>query len=433
MAKEAVTTLSLTGLESLVISRFRTATTGYYALLVCCGALVLAAAGLGIHAMIKGHEAFYNVYREVPWGILISTYVFFVVTSTGLCLVSSIGHVFGNQDFMPIAKRSVFLSIATILSGFFVIAFEIKIPWRMAVYNIISPNLTSNIWWMGTLYGIYLVFMFAEYVFLLLDKHDPAVFCGFSGSVAGIAAHSNLGAVFGLLMGREFWHGPYMPIYFIASAMMTGCSVIILFHYLGYKVNSEEMPAAMKNSLRVTAKLGVLLTCVILFFTCWKMISGIAGRPAGKYEAVMALISGPYALNFWVFEVGLGMVFPLVMFVRSKGQNLKMMFAGAIAMIVGIFVMRYDLVVVGQIVPVYHELGVNEYKHLLTYSPSLYEAIITLGGFAMTAFLFLVGEKLFAGHKVEEHQHQAVEHHAENREIGEDLEITAARESGSEA
>ncbi|MBI2353824.1 MAG: polysulfide reductase NrfD [Deltaproteobacteria bacterium] len=394
--------LTLNGLESMVTTRLKSGSMGYYFLLLLCGGLVLAAAGLGIHAMVAGHDKYYNVYREVPWGILISTYVFFVVTSTGLCLVSSIGHVFGNQDFMPIAKRSVFLSIATILSGFFVIAFEIKIPWRMAIYNVISPNLTSNIWWMGTLYGVYLAFMFAEYVFLLLDRHKPAVFCGFSGSVAGIAAHSNLGAVFGLLMGREFWHGPYMPIYFIASAMMTGCSVIILFHFLGYRINKEEMPVAMKKALRVTAKLGVLLICVILFFTTWKMISGLAGRPAGKYEAVMALLSGPYAVNFWVFELGLGMLFPLVMFIRSKGENLKMMFSGALAMIVGIFVMRYDLVVVGQIVPVYHELGVNEYKHLLSYAPSLYETVITLGGFGLTAFLFLLGEKLFAGHKVEE-------------------------------
>lgn len=411
MANGAETTvLTLNALESMALTRLRSASMGYYFMLLLCGALVLAATAVGIHAMVAGHEKYYNVYREIPWGILISTYVFFVVTSTGLCLVSSIGHVFGNQDFMPIAKRSVFLSIATILSGFFVIAFEIKIPWRMAIYNVISPNLTSNIWWMGTLYGIYLAFMFSEYVFLLLDKHKQAVFCGFSGSVAGIAAHSNLGAVFGLLMGREFWHGPYMPIYFIASAMMTGCSVIILFHCLGYKVNAEQMSAGMKNALRVTAKLGVLLICVIMFFTTWKIISGLAGRPAGKYEAVMALLAGPYAVNFWVFELGLGMIFPLVMFLRSKGEDLKMMFAGAAGMVVGIFVMRYDLVMVGQIVPVYHELGVNEYHHLLSYAPSFYEGLITLGGFALTAFLFLLGEKLFAGHKVEEHHHATATH-----------------------
>jgi Ni/Fe-hydrogenase subunit HybB-like protein len=396
-------TITLNQIESLVVGRLKSGTKGYYLMLLIAGMLVALAAGLGVHAMIKGHDHFYNVTREMPWGILISAYVFFVVTSTGLCLVSSIGHVFGIQDFMPIAKRSVFLSIVTILSGFFVIAFEIKIPWRMAIYNVISPNITSNIWWMGTLYGIYLVLMFAEFVFLNLDKHKPAVACGFSGSVAGIAAHSNLGAVFGLLMGREYWHGPYMPIYFIVSAMMTGCSVIILFHYLAYKVNGEEMNAGMKRALEVTSKIGILLICVIMFFTTWKMVSGVAGEPGGKYEAVMALVNGQFSLNFWVFEVGMGMVTPLVLFYRSKGKNLFMMFIGALCMIIGIFVMRFDLVMVGQAVPVFQELGVNEYKHIMSYSPSLYEGLITLGGFAMTVFMFLVGEKLFAGHKVEEH------------------------------
>ncbi len=395
--------LSLVGSDGLVWERLKSGSKGYYLLLMVTGILVAAAAVAGVQAMVVGHEHFYNTTREVPWGILISTYVFFVVTSTGLCLVSSIGHVFGNENFMPIAKRSVFLSIATILSGFFIIAFEIKIPWRMAIYNVISPNLTSNIWWMGTLYGVYLMFMLAEYGFLLLDKHRYAVICGFSGAVAGIAAHSNLGAVFGLLMGREFWHGPYMPIYFIASAMMTGTSVIILFHFLAYKVNKEEMGPPMKHALAITAKLGVLLICTILFFTIWKMVSGIAGQPAGKYEAVMALVKGPFAINFWLFEIGMGMVFPLILFAGSKGKNLSMMFLGAASMIIGIFVMRYDLVVVGQAVPVLHELGVNEYKHLLSYSPSLYEGIITIGGFAMTAFLFLIGEKLFAGHKMSQH------------------------------
>ena len=84
---------------------------------------------------------------------VLAAYVFFVVTSTGLCLVSSIGHVFGFEAFKPIAKRSVFLAIATIVAGFLVIFFEIENPWRMAIYNVISPNLSSNIWWMGTLYG----------------------------------------------------------------------------------------------------------------------------------------------------------------------------------------------------------------------------------------------------------------------------------------
>ncbi|WP_277057725.1 NrfD/PsrC family molybdoenzyme membrane anchor subunit [Trichlorobacter lovleyi] len=397
------TTPSLNELVTGVANRLKTAGTGFYLMVFIAAAVVLASAGTGLMAMIKGHEAYYNVYREVPWGVLIATYVFFVVSSTGLCLISSIGHVFGVQDFMPIAKRSVFLSIATILSGFFVIAFEIKLPWRMAIWNVISPNLTSNIWWMGTLYGIYLAFMFAEYIFLLMNKHRPAVICGFSGSVAGIAAHSNLGAVFGLLMGRPYWQGPYMPIYFIASAMMTGCAVILMFHILGYKINKQEMAPDMQRALEVTTKIGILLICVILFFTTWKLIAGAAGQPNGAFPVVQSEVVGHHAFVFWFFEILLGMAGPLVLFILSKGRNLKLMLIASLSMVIGIFVMRFNLVYLGQSLPVYYDLGVNEFKEMLRYSPSVYEWIITAGGFGLTALLFLIGEKVFDGHKVEDH------------------------------
>jgi len=397
--------LTLNEIERGVTERLFSGSLWYYIAVIISALSVIVATVFGVHSMVVGHLDTYNTTREVPWGILIATYVFFVVTSTGLCLVSSIGHVFGVKSYMPIAKRSVFLSIATILGGFFVIAFEIKVPWKMAIYNVISPNITSNIWWMGTLYGIYLVLMMFDFLLPNIDNHKPAVVCGFGGAIAGIAAHSNLGAVFGLLNGRGFWHGPYMSIYFIASAAMTGTAVIYLFHHLAYKVNGESLvkDKPMMESLDVVRRLGILLLCVIMFFTCWKMIAGIAGQPAGKYEAVMSLINGPYAFNFWFFEAGCGLLFPLILFYLSKGKNLAMMFWGSVIMLVGIFVMRYDLVIVGQIVPVFYKLGVNEAKELLPYFPSLHEIVITIGGFGVAFFLFLVGEKVFDGHKVEDH------------------------------
>ena len=115
-----------------------------YNAVIAIGAL-LAALGLaaGLHSMYAGHEHTFGVTRDVPWGLLIAAYVFFVVSSTGLCLVSSIGHVFGVEAFKPIAKRSVFMAIVTIVAGFFVIGFEIENPWRMPIYNMLSPNPTS--------------------------------------------------------------------------------------------------------------------------------------------------------------------------------------------------------------------------------------------------------------------------------------------------
>ncbi len=375
----------------------------YNAVIGIFGLITLIGVAFGIHAMFAGHDHVYGVTREVPWGLMLAAYVFFVVTSTGLCLVSSIGHVFGVEAFQPIAKRSVFLAITTIVAGFLVIAFEIENPWRMAIYNVISPNLTSNIWWMGTLYGAYLFFMLVEFALLQMGEHKKAGMFGLMGVIAGVAAHSNLGAVFGLLNAREFWHGPYMPIYFIASAMMSGCAAVIFFHWLGYTINGWKMSDKLKDSLSSVAKLGALLYTVIMFFTTWKIISGIAGHPPGKYEAVMALVKGPFQANFWVGEVLMGLVIPFVTILAVRAKNVPAMAIASAASIAGIFFMRYDLVVVGQIVPVFHEYNVVDLPHLFSYSPTLHEYMITLAGFAFAAALFMLGERLFRGHLSEDH------------------------------
>ncbi len=365
--------------------------------------LTVVGVAAGVHSLYVGHEHTFGVSRGVPWGILIAAYVFFVVTSTGLCIVSSVGHVFGFENFNPIAKRAVFLSIGTIVAGFLVIAFEIENSWRMPVGTVIGANPTSNIWWMGTLYGAYLFFMMIEFVMLQKNNHKVAMGFGLAGLLTGIVAHSNLGAVFGLLNGREFWHGPYMPIYFITSAAMSGCVAIIFFTYLAYKSNGWEMSKEIKKSLESVAKMGALMMAIIVFFTSWKMITGVTGQPPGKYEAMMLLLTGPYSLNFWVGEVALGMIIPFAIIMAVKGKNMNALFVASLAGMVGIFFMRYDLVIVGQLVPAFHGMGLVDYPEVLTYKPTLHEFLVVLGGIAFCGLTFLMGEKLFRGHVSEDH------------------------------
>jgi Ni/Fe-hydrogenase subunit HybB-like protein len=378
----------------------------YLAFVSLFGLLFIIGVASGIHALfIVGSRHAYGTSREIPLAILISTYIFFVVASTGLCLVSSIGHVFGVRDFMPIAKRAVLLSVITILAGFIVIGLEIENPFRMAIYNVLSPNLYSNIWWMGTLYGFYMVFMIIEFVFLMLNNHKTAATAGLLGVISGVAAHSNLGGIFAMLHGREFWYGPYLPIYFIASAMMTGCAFIIFFVILAHKINRETIDGATARTLDVIGKLTVLMLAVVMFFTFWKILTAAVGGPS-KLEAMNALLSGPYAFNFWVFEIAGGTVLPFVLLLLSKGKKLMYMFVASAVMIFCIFFMRLDLVVVGQIVPLYLDLGVKEFAELHTYSPSLHEILVVLGGFGFCGAAFLLSEKIFDGFRETGRHHQ---------------------------
>jgi molybdopterin-containing oxidoreductase family membrane subunit len=133
------------------------------------------------------------------------------------------------------------------------------------------------------------------------------------------------------------------------------------------------------------------------------MITGITGNPPGKYTAMMALLTGPYAINFWIGEVALGMVIPFVLIMAVRGNNMRVIFLASVAGMIGIFFMRYDLVIVGQLVPHFHGMGLVDYPELFSYSPSFHEWLITLGGIAFCGFLFLAGERLFRGHLSHDH------------------------------
>jgi Ni/Fe-hydrogenase subunit HybB-like protein len=362
------------------------------------GLLMLIGIAAGIHALfIAGSRHAYGTYREVPVAILISTYVFFVVASTGLCLLSSLPHLFDAGDFMPIAKRSVYLSIITILAGFLVIGLEIEHPFRMVVYNILSPNFGSNIWWMGTLYSFALVFLTIEFIFLMKEeKHKKAMIVCLLGVTTEVAANTNLGGVFAMMHGRPYWYGPYLPVYFLLSAAITGCAFIIFFFVMSFWINSKTIDHQTEKALESVGKLAILLLMIIMIFTVWKMLATSVGGQSA-IEAMRALITGHYAFSFWGIEVIGGMIIPFVLLTISRARNLMIMFVASAFMIFSIFFMRLDLVVVGQIVPLYLELGVNEYSRLHTYTPSVHEILVVLGGVGFCGLAFLLGEKIFDG------------------------------------
>jgi len=384
------------------LTEFFSGSKGFYALLGLSALIVIIAAMFGVNAMYVGYSHVYGIYREIPWGILISGYIFFVVTSTGLCIISSIGHVFGVKSLLPITKRSVYLSLVTLLAGFMLIFFDLENPFRMAIWNVFSPNLTSNIWWMGTLYGIYIVFMTFEIFLLLLKRYRYAMIAGLLGLISEVSACSNLGAVFGMLHGREFWYGPYVSIFLIASGAVSGCAAIIFFTYFAYRIRNERFDKPMELALQAVGKIWALLLAVLMFIVTWNIITGFAGGE-GKVLAMKEFLFGKYAVNFWLFEVLLGMVAPFFLLLISKFRNLNQMFVASILGLIGIFFMRVDLVVVGQIVSHFFEYKVVDFPVILEYHPSVYEIMLIIGACAFCIFSFLIGEKVFKGHHTEIH------------------------------
>jgi molybdopterin-containing oxidoreductase family membrane subunit len=350
--------------------------------------LAMFVVGVGIY-LVHGHHA-YNVTREHPWGLLIAVYIFFVVSSTGLCIIGSLGDVFGFKDYMLISKRAIFGSIVTILAGFAVIAFEIGHPVTMMIYNVLSPGLTSAIWWMGTLYGLYLTFMIIEFYFLLHHDMKKAKMFGLTGLLIGLAAHSNLGSVFGFLNARPISNGVFYPTYFILTAFITGVFLAFIMMGFRYKLNFPEKVKTMMVGL---AKIQGLLISILIFFVTWKLLTDMYGGMPNRAEVAHHILGSG---AFWT-EVLLAMAIPLFVILKDMGKNPVTLFWISMSGMVGIFFMRYNLVHDTQLKPL-QMMKTREYQlapDWIHYFPGSTEIMISLGGLGLCLLLYYVGTKVF--------------------------------------
>ena len=386
--KEFITTIPVNRVSVKDLLSFEKTPRNMLVAVLTVAFIAMFVVGVAIY-LVQGHHS-YNVTREHPWGLLIAVYIFFVVSSTGLCIIGSLGDVFGFKDYMLISKRAIFGSIVTILAGFAVIAFEIGHPVTMLIYNILTPGLTSAIWWMGTLYGIYLTFMIIEFVFLLRGDMKKAKIFGLTGLLVGLAAHSNLGSVFGFLNARPISNGVFYPTYFILTAFITG--VFIAFILMGFRYKLQ-FPDAVKTMLTGLAKIQALLLSILIFFVTWKMLTDIYGGMPNRAEV------GLHILGSWTFwaEVILAMIIPLVLILKDMGKSPVVLFWASLSGMVGIFFMRYNLVHDTQLKPL-QMLKTREYQlapEWIHYFPSATEIMISLGGLGLCVAMYYVGTKFF--------------------------------------
>lgn len=368
-------------------------------------ASLLFAIGLagGLNILINGEHVM-GTSDEVPWGGLIAFYIFFVGASAGLSLVSSLGHVFNIHRYEVIGKRALLAGIALLIMGFFVMAFDLGKPLNM-FYMLISPNISSAIFWMGAIYGFLLLLLIVEfYLIVIKNDHKSAVLIGLAVIIVDVAAHSNLGSVFGTVVSRPFWNGPYIPIYLIFLALLLGVGVLAVMFYLIDRLNTSTDKFVYNNEHIVTTlgKLMALFIVIAVFFAGWNVYTNFYGQALGQYESIMALLWGPLSFNFWFFEVIVMLGLPFLILLKGKFQPKWVFVAGALTIVGNLFA-RIDIVLAGQIVPHEYIFGsktgyVDSYVAKTGYvnaSVSISEWAVFLGALGGAILIYLIGEKLF--------------------------------------
>ena len=352
--------------------------------------LLIGAVGAAL-SLPPGDEVF-GTRPSFEWGLLIAAYVFFAVTTSGLCLASSLGTVFGMERFMPLEKRHAVLALLSLVTAFGIIALDLHWPIRLGFGAVLSPSPMSPMWWMGVLYAGYLVLLMTE-VWSMFRGHERLhnVACT-AASCMAILAPSTLGAVFGVLASRPYWHGSFTPPSLLAAALLSGISLLGIVFYCVHRFQLKGWERATSLAIPALRLLLTISLAVTILVAAWQILTTLYGSVPGLGDAMATLLVGPLAPWFWIGRVVIGIAIPLVLVLYRPTQTPIGLFAASILAFVGVLVDRVLFVDAGQIVSSSAASGVvsNPFNE---YTPSLVEISILVGAFAFLAMGYTLAER----------------------------------------
>ncbi len=407
-----------------------------------------ALVGLGAYALLMSLIHSMEILEfsiKIPWGMMVSTYVFFVGSSTGLCIVSSLGPVFGLRRYEMIGKRALFMALIGIAFGMASIMLHLGHPERSPIYSALTPNPRSAMWWMGTVYPPYIIFLAAWFWllsrtdlvktagesvglkarvyrlmaleglkvylnrYLPLERLEEKVYrllplqrmglslvsegvelkwariIGALALVSGLLAYAIEGTLFAHVEAWPFWYGALYPIDFFLGASFCGFAWLMSVGIVTYKVKGEEIPAKLRDLFYEMAEILALLLSVGLLFTAYKMGHGLF-EPA-KVKTVMLFLKGPFSLGFWLFEIAIGMVIPIfILLYGARKRKTGGILVASVMVLVGYFVKRYDFVVASQVYPVIK-------NGLPSYFPAFMEVLLIGGIVGAFLLTYTLGER----------------------------------------
>ena len=386
-------------------------------------------------------------YTNIPWVMMVSNYVFLVGSSVGLCMVSSLGYVFGLRRYEIIAKRGLFLALITIILGLSSINLHLGHPERAAIYNALTPNMRSAMWWMGVIYPLYIVFAALWYWLLArteligkaagteglkakayrlmaleglrpylyrripLERLEAKVYqwlplekmglsldsdgvelrwariIGPLAFISALLAYTVEGSLFAHVEARPLWYGALFPVDFFLGASFCGFAWLLAAGIVSYRVRGEEIPPKLRDLIYEMAQVLAVLLSLGLLFTAYKMGHGLF--EPGKAKIIMLYLNGPFSTAFWLFEIVIGMVLPIIMLLYAASKRkTSVALVASIMVLVGYFVKRYNFVVVSQVYPL-----IKKQDLLSSYFPSIMEVLLIAGMIGVLLLAYTLGVK----------------------------------------
>jgi Ni/Fe-hydrogenase subunit HybB-like protein len=353
--------------------------------------MLIGAAGAVRSVFFPGDKGL-GTTATFEWGLLIIGYVFFAITTSGLCLASSLGTVFGIDRFKPLERRHAILAVLSLVTAFGIIAIDLHYPVRMVFGAVFHPSPSSPMWWMGVVYGFYLCVLLLEVWSMFAGHRRIHQAACTAAACTAIVAPATLGAVFGVMAARPYWHGLFTPPLMVASAFLSGTALLGVAFYFVHRLRLRSHERGTSHGIPAIRFLLAIGLVVVTILVGRQVVAGAVGGEPGLAEASAAVLTGPLAIPFWGGRVAAGLLVPLLLIAIPATRTPGGTFAASALAIGGVLVDRIIFVMAGQITPMTAVSGVVSAPYA-GYLPSPVEIAVLVGAFALVAMAYTLAER----------------------------------------
>jgi len=319
----------------------------------------------------------------IPWTVLIAVYPYITGLVAGAFTVSSMYHVFGMERFKPVAQFALLTALCFMLFVPMPLLLHLGHPER-ALNAVLTPHWTSAMAAFGYFAGFYLILLILEIWFVFrpyfvrqaqqktglvgalcrvlslgsYDLSDKAMRYDhkwlFALAVTGIPGahglHGYVGFIFGSLKSREWWSSDLMPVVFLFSAVISGVALLIVLYVLSCRLRRVAVDLACLKGLAYVLWGFMMFTLVLEGLE----FSNIVYKGREGIEMIMQYVTGPLVVPFFIVQLGIGAVTPIVVvsYMIWRGTTGKALIAGitvsAALVLMSVMMMRWNVVIGGQ-------------------------------------------------------------------------------------
>ena len=361
------------------------------------GLLVLVALGV-LAALMKGSQGHYitGMNNQVVWGLPHIFAILLIVAASGALNAASFSSVFGRVAYKPLARVSGLLAMTLLIGGLVILVLDLGRADRLIV-AMTHYNFKSIFAWNIFLYTGFLAVV-AVYLWFMMERrmNRYVPVAGYTAFIWRLILTTGTGSIFGFLVAREAYDAAILAPMFIALSFSLGMAVfilVVLATFLGTgRPLGDLILRRMKNLL------GIFVAGVLYFVLAYHLTNLYATRLHG-IEAFVLLNGGIYTFLFWVVQIGIGSVLPLVLLFHPVWSQSRRVIATAAGLVlVGGFAQLYVIVIGGQAYPLEmfpgYEMNSTFFDGVVaSYVPSLPELMLGVGGVGFALLLFTLALK----------------------------------------